>query len=393
MSWPKARLLRFSSEIEEIERPDGYRSRISVVREGRFVPPCTDDRSSCTTAGRCWPGAPRRRWPWACRSPSCAQEAACLGRKRPRRRTAAGSGPGRGRARRVPDAREPVVRPLLRHPRRRQRVRHDARPRSHRRGRAAPARRCCRSTSTPRQQRRVHLRPVALVAGRARVVERRRHGQLRLDPRVEPTSKGPSYGTLTMGYYDSADIPFYYDLAQNFTICDNYFCSVLGPTHPNRLMQMTRHARSGRRPRRSRPRHQLEQRRLEFTCSWTTMPEVLQRRQRVVEGLQPARARTYRPAAPTPCSCARTCSCTSSSTQRPNEPRRSTATPSSTTGRTCPAASGATTLQRPNDFAHDVMKNTAPGGVVDHPSRRLRRAPARSARARRVVHARRSSPP
>ena len=42
-----------------------------------------------------------------------------------------------------------------------------------------------------------------------------------------------------MGYYESSDIPFYYDLAQAFTICDNYFCSVLGPTHPNRLMQMT----------------------------------------------------------------------------------------------------------------------------------------------------------
>jgi phospholipase C len=46
-------------------------------------------------------------------------------------------------------------------------------------------------------------------------------------------------GPYTMGYYTSADIPFQYALANAFTICDNYFCSVLGPTHPNRYMWMT----------------------------------------------------------------------------------------------------------------------------------------------------------
>ncbi|HEY1484412.1 MAG TPA: alkaline phosphatase family protein [Candidatus Acidoferrum sp.] len=40
---------------------------------------------------------------------------------------------------------------------------------------------------------------------------------------------------LTMGYYNRADIPYYYALADAFTICDNYFCSVMGPTDPNRL--------------------------------------------------------------------------------------------------------------------------------------------------------------
>ena len=40
---------------------------------------------------------------------------------------------------------------------------------------------------------------------------------------------------LSMGYYTRADIPYYYGLADAFTICDNYFCSVLGPTDPNRL--------------------------------------------------------------------------------------------------------------------------------------------------------------
>ena len=40
---------------------------------------------------------------------------------------------------------------------------------------------------------------------------------------------------LAMGYYTRADLPFYYALADAFTICDNYFCSVMGPTDPNRL--------------------------------------------------------------------------------------------------------------------------------------------------------------
>ena len=40
---------------------------------------------------------------------------------------------------------------------------------------------------------------------------------------------------LTMGYYTRADLPFYYAVADAFTICDNYFCSVIGPSDPNRL--------------------------------------------------------------------------------------------------------------------------------------------------------------
>jgi phospholipase C len=38
-----------------------------------------------------------------------------------------------------------------------------------------------------------------------------------------------------MGHYDRTDLPFYYALADAFTICDHSFCSVLGPTNPNRL--------------------------------------------------------------------------------------------------------------------------------------------------------------
>lgn len=40
---------------------------------------------------------------------------------------------------------------------------------------------------------------------------------------------------LTMGYYTREDIPFYYALADAFTICDQHFCSSLTGTNPNRL--------------------------------------------------------------------------------------------------------------------------------------------------------------
>jgi phospholipase C len=46
-------------------------------------------------------------------------------------------------------------------------------------------------------------------------------------------------GPFTMGYYTRDDIPFHWALAENFTICDNYHCSVMGPTWPNRLYHMT----------------------------------------------------------------------------------------------------------------------------------------------------------
>ena len=46
-------------------------------------------------------------------------------------------------------------------------------------------------------------------------------------------------GPYTMGYYEQQDIPFQFALAQNFTILDNYHCSLMGPTWPNRLYLMS----------------------------------------------------------------------------------------------------------------------------------------------------------
>lgn len=56
---------------------------------------------------------------------------------------------------------------------------------------------------------------------------------------VHRGADGSAAGPLTMGYHTREDIPFYYALADAFTICDGYHCSVLGPTNPNRYYLMT----------------------------------------------------------------------------------------------------------------------------------------------------------
>jgi phospholipase C len=49
----------------------------------------------------------------------------------------------------------------------------------------------------------------------------------------------PNKGPLTMAHLTRADIPFHYALADAFTICDAYHCSLLGPTYPNRYHMWT----------------------------------------------------------------------------------------------------------------------------------------------------------
>jgi phospholipase C len=86
--------------------------------------------------------------------------------------------------------------------------------------------------------------------------------------------EGPQDGALTMGYYTRADLPFYYALAEAFTLCDGYHCSVLGPTDPNRLFWMTGTNDPdghGGGPVISTNEDQSFQ----FSVSWETMPEVL----------------------------------------------------------------------------------------------------------------------
>ncbi|EEF57643.1 phosphocholine-specific phospholipase C [Pedosphaera parvula] len=49
----------------------------------------------------------------------------------------------------------------------------------------------------------------------------------------------PNKGAETMCYFERSDLPFYYALADAFTICDEYHCSVLSSTDPNRISYMT----------------------------------------------------------------------------------------------------------------------------------------------------------
>ena len=52
-------------------------------------------------------------------------------------------------------------------------------------------------------------------------------------------SDGAAHYWYTMGYYERQDIPFHFALAEAFTLCDAYHCSLLGPTWPNRMYLMT----------------------------------------------------------------------------------------------------------------------------------------------------------
>jgi len=49
----------------------------------------------------------------------------------------------------------------------------------------------------------------------------------------------PHKGTTTMAHLTRSDIPYHYALADAFTICDAYHCSLLGPTDPNRYHMWT----------------------------------------------------------------------------------------------------------------------------------------------------------
>ncbi|MGH9521794.1 MAG: phosphocholine-specific phospholipase C, partial [Terriglobales bacterium] len=49
----------------------------------------------------------------------------------------------------------------------------------------------------------------------------------------------PNKGTTTMAHLTRSDIPFHYALADAFTVCDAYHCSLLGPTDPNRYHMWT----------------------------------------------------------------------------------------------------------------------------------------------------------
>jgi phospholipase C len=80
---------------------------------------------------------------------------------------------------------------------------------------------------------------------------------------------------LTLGHYAREDLPFHYALADAFTVCDQAFCSVLGPTIPNRLHLWTGTVRAGHAP---SDRAHVENEDTDFGAevSWRTFPERLE---------------------------------------------------------------------------------------------------------------------
>ena len=194
----------------------------SPAHATRGAQPRGNDR--CGRAGR------RGRWPRRRAGPSSSAERRVLG---PRARTLARS------STHLPDDGEPLLRLLLRQLPARSRLRRPSPalarsiaqdyPRRHR---CIRRRSCCRSTSD--QQCR---RPDPRLGADAPLL-----GSRAMDAWVKTHTMSKyegAGGTTVMGYYDRSDLALYYALADHFTLCDGYHCSVLGPTHPNRLMQLS----------------------------------------------------------------------------------------------------------------------------------------------------------
>jgi phospholipase C len=78
---------------------------------------------------------------------------------------------------------------------------------------------------------------------------------------------------LTLGYYNREDLPFYYSLADAFTICDQNFCSSLTGTTPNRLYLWTGKVREDAR---SQARIRNEETDYGREANWKTFPERLE---------------------------------------------------------------------------------------------------------------------
>jgi len=92
---------------------------------------------------------------------------------------------------------------------------------------------------------------------------------------TEPQLDGANSGLLTMGYYTRADLPFHYALADAFTLCDRYHSSIMGPTHPNRLMALS--GTIDPQGRHGGPVLTTERTsRALFSVNWTTVPELLE---------------------------------------------------------------------------------------------------------------------
>ncbi|MGN7887636.1 phosphocholine-specific phospholipase C [Dyadobacter sp. 22481] len=90
-----------------------------------------------------------------------------------------------------------------------------------------------------------------------------------------PRNKQYAHIPLTMGYCDRNDFPFYYSLADAFTVCDHNFCSSITGTHPNRYYWMTGTVREKNEP--SGIAHLWNISNYEYPeLTWKTYPERLE---------------------------------------------------------------------------------------------------------------------
>ena len=88
----------------------------------------------------------------------------------------------------------------------------------------------------------------------------------------------PVKSAMSLGCYRREDLPFYYALADSFTVCDHYFCSSLTGTTPNRLFFWTGNVRPNPKDKSLRPvvnNNQAESHTNTFV-DWSTFPELLQ---------------------------------------------------------------------------------------------------------------------
>lgn len=84
-----------------------------------------------------------------------------------------------------------------------------------------------------------------------------------------------SHLPLTLGFYNREDLPFYYSLADAFTVCDQNFCSSLTGTTPNRLHLWTGTVRAEQSPD-SRPLVRNSDVEYGSWVNWRTFPELLE---------------------------------------------------------------------------------------------------------------------
>jgi phospholipase C len=194
-------------------------------------------------------------------------------------------------------------------------------------------------------------------------------------------------GALTMGYYERSDLPFHWALADNFTLCDAYHASILGPTNPNRLMQLSGTIDPAGKHGGPVVHTNAEPDNL-WNCTWTTMPELLEDKgvswtfyspSNVGVSSKYAAISQYSTWSPTLYNPISNVKITGSTDH---------VLPYFSAFRKQGTALFNKAFEQtfPNDFVADIKAGQLPSVSLDRPAARVRRAPRRVLAERRVVH-------